>query len=139
MQPELPETPCLSPAETAADKTSALVWRVLSRDRGSPNDDPSLVRHLYDITLLEKSGVIEYRYNDVLQRCMEEDKARSGRDFKNLSSKERAVKAITLLRQDPLYREEYDRYVRALCYGDEHSVPEFDDGLLTLERLIERW
>jgi len=42
--PEVPLMACVSPIETAAEKLSALTWRVLSRNRGSEKDDPSLIR-----------------------------------------------------------------------------------------------
>ena len=43
---------CLSPIETAADKLSALTWRVLKRDRTAAADDPAMIRHLHDIAAL---------------------------------------------------------------------------------------
>ena len=49
---------CVSPVETAADKFSALVWRVLSKDRsadrGSIKNEPEMIRHLHDLCALEK-------------------------------------------------------------------------------------
>ena len=38
--PEVPTFPCVDPVETAADKLSALAWRVCVRDRRSEKDDP---------------------------------------------------------------------------------------------------
>jgi len=46
--PEVASFPCVDAVETAADKLSALAWRVLVRDRTSPNDDPTIIRHLHD-------------------------------------------------------------------------------------------
>src|SRR5690242_21934483 len=39
--------------ETAADKLSALAWRVCARDRARPGDDPTIIRHLPDLAALE--------------------------------------------------------------------------------------
>jgi hypothetical protein len=50
---EVAEFPCVDPVETAADKLSALSWRVRSRDRGRANDDPAIIRHLHDLAALE--------------------------------------------------------------------------------------
>src|SRR5699024_10520011 len=52
------EIPCLSPAETAADKLCALAWRVLARDRNSEHDDPTIIRHLHDLRAL--LSVVEF-------------------------------------------------------------------------------
>lgn len=50
-----PETEilCLSPIETGADKLSALIWRVLKRDRNNYADDATLIRHLHDLCALK--------------------------------------------------------------------------------------
>ena len=47
---------CIQPTETAANKFSALMWRVDIKDRSQPNNhmtnDPSLMRHLHDLAAL---------------------------------------------------------------------------------------
>ena len=50
--PEVASFPCVDPVETAADKLSALAWRVLARDRTRPRDDPTIIRHLHDLAAL---------------------------------------------------------------------------------------
>ncbi|NCB02918.1 MAG: nucleotidyl transferase AbiEii/AbiGii toxin family protein, partial [Spirochaetia bacterium] len=45
---------CISPIETAADKISALTWRVAIRDRLSKKDDPTIIRHLHDLSALKE-------------------------------------------------------------------------------------
>jgi hypothetical protein len=50
--PEVAAILCVDPVETAADKLSALAWRTHVRDRSSPNDDPSIVRHLHDLAAM---------------------------------------------------------------------------------------
>ena len=41
--PEVPSIACMAPVEIAAEKLSALTWRVLTRRRGNGNDDPALI------------------------------------------------------------------------------------------------
>jgi len=47
----------ISPIETAADKFSALLWRVNIKDRtleiNSPQNDPTIIRHLHDLSALK--------------------------------------------------------------------------------------
>jgi hypothetical protein len=52
--PEVSSFPCVDPVETAADKLSALAWRVCTRMRGNANDDPTIIRHLHDLAALEQ-------------------------------------------------------------------------------------
>ena len=49
---EISNFPCVSPAETAADKLSALAWRALTRKRTDDDDDPTVVRHIHDLAAL---------------------------------------------------------------------------------------
>ena len=51
--PEVAAFACVDPVETAADKLSALAWRVCARQRGEENDDPTIIRHLHDLAALE--------------------------------------------------------------------------------------
>lgn len=47
---------CLSPLETAANKFSAFLWRANCKDRTSEDkkkNDPTIVRHLYDLFKLQ--------------------------------------------------------------------------------------
>jgi EcoEI R protein C-terminal/Nucleotidyl transferase AbiEii toxin, Type IV TA system len=55
--PEIDAFPCVDPVETAADKLSALAWRVRARDRTKPDDDPTIIRHLHDLAALERQFV----------------------------------------------------------------------------------
>src|SRR5690606_31098228 len=44
--PEVSGISCVHPTENAADKLSALAWRIAERDRSKEDDDPSIVRHV---------------------------------------------------------------------------------------------
>ena len=54
--PEVPAFLCVDPVETAADKFSALAWRVHARRRGATDDDPTIIRHLHDLAALKAAG-----------------------------------------------------------------------------------
>jgi hypothetical protein len=53
--PEIASFPCVQPVETAADKLSALAWRLHARRRGNDEDDPTIIRHLHDLAALKDS------------------------------------------------------------------------------------
>lgn len=52
---EVQDIACIDPIETAADKLSALSWRLPLRDRSHGNDDPAIVRHFHDLAALESN------------------------------------------------------------------------------------
>jgi predicted nucleotidyltransferase component of viral defense system len=65
--------PCVDRTETAADKLSALVWRVLARRPGSEDDDPTIVRHLHDLAALKATVEASSAFCDLAARAMSGD------------------------------------------------------------------
>ncbi len=125
---------CLSLLETAADKASALVWRVLSRHKGGEVDDPSVIRHLYDLCAL-------YAQVPDLSLVLDESRARyqvdrmRGQDDLPGSFEEAFAAALDTLRSDVIYRKEYDRFVLNMCFGLD-KPPDFSGALERFSALI---
>ncbi len=121
---------CLSLLETTADKSSALVWRVLSRNRNEEGDDPSLIRHLYDLQGLY--GQFE-NFDEIVsetQSRYQRDRRRGLDDIPDTYGEALNV-AISILQGDPLYMEEYAQYALNMCFGKE-SPPEFSTAFRVL-------
>jgi predicted nucleotidyltransferase component of viral defense system len=68
--------PCVDPIETAADKLSALAWRVCTRVRGSAKDDPTIIRHLHDLAALETRVVAAPAFASLLLEAARADTGR---------------------------------------------------------------
>ncbi len=135
-----PETriSCINPLETAGDKLSALTWRIIMRDRGSKNDDPTLIRHLHDLAALE-----EYIHRDsqsfimTARQSLEQDQLRRGGDIiRDMSIQDRLSNSLYLLNSDDLYRKEYDRFVMNMSYADESDIIDFDNAYRALENIV---
>jgi len=133
-----PETEilCLSPIETAADKLSALTWRILKRDRSTPADDPAMVRHLHDLCAL--NSVIEQEqtlFIETAHGSFDGDQKTAKREtreafYPSLQS------ALAQLLGDALYRQEYQQFVDAMSYADDEDTISFDRALVSLEAII---
>lgn len=135
-QPES-EILCLSPVEIAADKLSALIWRVLKRNRDDEKDDPAMIRHLHDLCALESTIQL---HSDV---------CRSDALFAfniDMQSKKRQVEktlqgaakdALGILRNDQLYMREYEQFVAEMSYADDDKVIHFDEALDHFEALTD--
>ena len=74
--PEIAAIACVSLVETAADKLSALTWRVLTRQRTAPDDDPTLIRHLHDLAALEATVIGNPAFAPLFLRTAAEDAGR---------------------------------------------------------------
>ena len=128
---------CVAPTETAADKLSALTWRVLSRQRGGGGNDEALIRHLHDLAALEVHAAEHPEFPEVTRRLLDTDVSRSRLParFAEMVAGERVALALEVVATAPEYRSEYERFVTAMCYGNESDVPTFEGGLDAVGRL----
>ncbi|MBQ0712490.1 MAG: nucleotidyl transferase AbiEii/AbiGii toxin family protein [Porticoccus sp.] len=126
---------CLSPLEIAADKFSSLVWRVLKRNREDAKDDPAMLRHLHDLCALQ--GVIAENDQLFVATALEsfaQDQERPNRQVL-LPLGEAAVKTVTAIQEDALYRQEYEQFVDAMSYADDEEKIVFDEALAHFQNL----
>ena len=131
------EVTCVSPIETASNKVSALTWRVMVRNRSSEKDDPTLIRHLHDLTAL-KHIIWENRddFISCTQQSLLSDQVRGGDDFVNMSVSERLSKAYEMLSTDEIYRKEYRKFVKNMSFADADEQISFDEALTSLREII---
>lgn len=137
---EAPETniSCISPLETAGDKLSALSWRVVVRDRNTEDDDPTIIRHLHDLAALESVITKQQTpFAESAKQSLEQDQSsRGGQVINDLSVTDRLAKALEELRNDKLYRREYEQFVLNMSYAEEEKKIDFDGACSALERII---
>ncbi len=136
-EPEL-EIDCVAAIETAGDKLSALTWRVLMRDRENEKDDPTIIRHLHDLAVLENMiTVAEGDFVSSAKESLEQDQIRrGGGNFAHMSIVDRLANALQTLRTDALYREEYELFVESMSYAAEEELINFKEAVQALERII---
>ena len=132
--PEVSAFPCVDPVETAADKLSALAWRVCSRERGSDKDDPTIIRHLHDLAALESHIASAPRFAELLRSAADADTGRGG-GHAPMEIRERFRKMLEHLDTDPLWSEEYDRFVQNVSFAATDDVIPFNDALEAARRL----
>jgi predicted nucleotidyltransferase component of viral defense system len=133
--PEVASFPCVDPVETAADKLSALAWRVLARDRTRANDDPTIIRHLHDLAALEQRAAAAPRFAELVLTAAAADEGRGG-----ASTADPATKFAEMLRRlqtDPLWAREYEEFVRAVSFAGPGEAIDFADALAACTRLVK--
>jgi predicted nucleotidyltransferase component of viral defense system len=133
-QRELPEVasfPCVDPVETAADKLSALAWRVLVRDRTSPRDDP---RHLHDLAALEQHAAAAPRFAELVRIAAAADKGRGGAQA--VDPKTMFAEMLRRLETDPLWAREYEDFVRQVSFAGHSNLIGFTDAYTKCSRLV---
>ena len=111
---------CVDPVETAADKLSALAWRVHARRRGSDDDDPTIIRHLHDLSALKETVVALSEFTALVQKAAAGDAGRGGEATASIAPATLLTSMLDKLATDKLWASEYEDYV--------------DDGLVRAAR-----
>jgi len=134
--PEIAAFLCVDPVETAADKLSALAWRVLARRRGSDNDDPTIVRHVHDLAALRPHVATCSDFNALVRRAMAEDKGRAGETIGSTNPTALFVGMLDRLTTDPLWASEYQDYVDAVSFAQPDELMGFEAALAAVRDMV---
>lgn len=132
---EIQAIACVDPVETAADKLSALSWRLPLRDRAHKNDDPAIVRHIHDLAALEPLAEASAEFPELLRATLIGDTMRGKGAVANPSPEDRIGAMLKTLRTDALYEAEYTRFVGGMAFAGDGKTPSFTAGVAALERL----
>jgi hypothetical protein len=137
--PEVTQIPCIDPVESAADKLSALAWRIPDRVRGIPSDDPTIVRHIHDLAILKDRALAHPRFRELVAVAMQEDNDRPKNDpsFSTLSMTQKLERMLAVLEADSEYVREYADFVESVSYAPEGSVPDFKTAVEILKGLVK--
>lgn len=137
--PEVPKIGCINPVESAADKLSALAWRVPDRIRGGQYDDPSIVRHIHDLAMLKDKALSHSDFARLAKNAIKEDEGRAKNDaaLDKLGQSEKLLKMLEILETDTGYKDEYSRFVEGVSYAQSGQTPDFDTALKAVRALVQ--
>jgi predicted nucleotidyltransferase component of viral defense system len=133
--PEVPAFPCVDPIETAADKLSALAWRVCVRQRGGERDDPTVIRHLHDLAALEHRVIAAPAFKTLVAAAMIADTGRAG-GHAPADPAERFAVMLDRLTTDKLWADEYAEFVRNVSFAGKDETIAFSTALEAVRRLV---
>ncbi|MBB6192733.1 putative nucleotidyltransferase component of viral defense system [Sphingobium wenxiniae] len=134
-EPEVPAILCVDPVETAADKLSAFAWRSIARDRRHPDDDPTIVRHLHDLSALEAVATASADFPALLLEALRADTMRGQGAVQDLPPQERLMTMLDRVKRDPEYPAEYRQFVESMAFAGAGDIPDFEQAFAALERL----
>jgi hypothetical protein len=137
--PEIAHIGCIDPAESAADKLSAIAWRIPDRVRGGEDDDPYLVRHIHDLAILKDAALQHGAFSGLVATSMQHDGARPRNDLSisGLTASEKFQRMLTILRSDNEYAQEYKRFVSGVSYAAPEQTPGFTEAVDALRNLVK--
>ena len=129
--PEVEMLPCVSPIEIAANKLSALTWRVLFRAEGTQDLDPTFIRHLHDLLALVdviRGGSENFR--NLAQQAFVQDQLanRGGGVLGGKTLQDALSEAGSLLGTDDRYEADYRNYVLSMSYARDVDRINFQEA-----------
>lgn len=136
--PEIEKTGCIDPVESAADKLSALAWRIPDRIRGGDYDDPSIVRHIHDLALLKDRALAHDKFAALVASSMTDDAARPKNrpELVEMSAQEKRGLMLKILSEDTAYPPEYDLFVKGVSYAAADKVPSYASAIEAVKILV---
>lgn len=137
--PEVQAIGCIDPVESAADKLSALAWRIPDRVRGNEYDDPSIVRHIHDLAMLQDKALAHTRFRDLVAVSMQADdsRAKNAVSLEGMPIADKLGLMLKILAKDETYPQEYDRFVKSVSYAKEGQVPDFENAMRAIHALVD--
>jgi hypothetical protein len=135
--PEVAQIACIDPVENAADKLSALTWRIPARIRGDHDRQPDLVRHLHDLAKLSSRALSSPDFVRIARLTIERDASRET-GSQPLPTTERLDRLLTILETDAAYPAEYNTFVHGMSYAPDALVPTYAEALSTIRNLTRR-
>lgn len=121
--------------EIAADKLSALAWRVCTRNRGAIDDDPTIIRHLYDLAALEKHVSGQKEFGTLVRQIAVKDAGRGGRAAP-LDPAKRLDLMLDILETDKDWTADYETFVLQVSFAGPGETITFAEALGAARRLI---
>ena len=135
--PEIASFPCVDPVETAADKLSALAWRVrCARSRRDPTTiRPSSV--ICTISPRSKRQVASApRFAELVLAAAAADVGRGGERTAPADPAAMFADMLRRLETDPLWAREYEDFVRAVSFAGPGEQIDFSAALEACRRLV---
>lgn len=138
LPPEVSMMTCINPAECAADKLSALSWRIANdnlTNKKSTSRDRSLMRHLYDLYHLKEIIYSDLNFHNLVNASIEEDIEKYCEEIKNMSSADKFANFIKILETSPTYRNDYATFVKGLEFSGNELT--FDNCIKELKKIVK--
>ncbi len=132
------EVECMSISETAAEKWVALTRRVITAKEKDRYYSQALVRHIYDLHMIDKHSPLGEEFTDLAVKVVEGDR----NHFKKHSNLYYAdpVKAIkhslSELEENLDWQSAWNAFIEAMVYGDKLTYEEAMETLRALSELV---
>jgi len=138
MNGEVSKLLCVDLESIISEKIISILRRTAAFNRdNSREDDPTLVRHVYDIHLAMNNNCNTNLIYELVEKVIEIDRQQFGRQhpqFLNMPKHELNY-GLSLLRENPLHKKRYEEFIGPLVY--HLSPPNWETAFYSLEKLVK--
>lgn len=130
---------CISADETAIEKWVGLTRRIIAIERGHYYDDPTLVRHVFDLDTIKRSDGINNIFFELAKTIVNSD----ANQYKNQhpeyhdDPKTEIRQSLEILKNRELWKERYQKFVDTMVY-DKTNISTYDIAIQSLEMISEK-
>ena len=126
---------CMSIPETAAEKWVALTRRVATMEQRKHYYDQALVRHIYDLTMINRNHPLkETDFAKLVGEIVEGDRQhfKTHSDIFHQDPIKAIQHALHELEHNPMWRENWENFMDTMVYGDK---PTYEDAMKVLKSI----
>lgn len=131
-------TSCISVAETAIEKWVGLTRRVIAIEREYHYDDPTLIRHVYDLYAIKRADRINANFfalaNAIVNNDAKQFKNQHPEYFDNPGTEIR--QSLEILKSKTIWKTRYQEFIETMVY-DNIPVDDYEKAIQTLARISE--
>lgn len=133
------QTQCVSVDETAIEKWIGLTRRISAIERDRHPDDHALIRHVYDLNLINQAGKINANFFTLAKTIINND----AKQYKNqhpeysINPCDEIRQSLALLKNKPLWKERYQNFLRNMVC-DSSTAIEYENAMAVIEHISAR-
>jgi predicted nucleotidyltransferase component of viral defense system len=127
---------CISSIETAIEKWVALTRKIIAIERGYYHDDPSLIRHVYDLAAINNQNLIGNEFYNLSTSIIYID----AKQFKNQHSEyaidpcAEIILSLQILKENPIWQERYEFFLESMVFGAD-EIPTYQESIMTIDKI----
>ncbi|HAT6992498.1 TPA: hypothetical protein JAN52_08760 [Legionella pneumophila] len=137
LPPEIPQCYCATIEVTASEKLVALLRRTAAYERNpSGKDDETLVRHIYDLHLINRSNADKDKISKLIKKVIEidiKDFGNQHHQFRDDPYKE-LLYGFEQIQNQEKFRERYQKFIGPLVYNKNPAS--WEESMTSLNQIV---
>jgi predicted nucleotidyltransferase component of viral defense system len=125
---------CVSIAETAAEKLVGLTRRIATINTRQHYNDPSLVRHIYDLYKINSAGKLDEEFSNLIIKILPEEINKfKTHNMEYATNPHKEISRALKILESKEWRQNWNQFINDMVF--EQNPPSYDDALKNLNTI----